>query len=105
RRCARLAATGKVPAQQLPGMAIHHQGQCEPAVTPIPDTAQVGGPALIRCCRHGWQCLDPRSKANGPLAYLPAAKLEDALDSVLVHAQKASHRAVAKGGLLLNQRL
>ena len=37
-----LATTRQVPAQQFPGMAVHHQRQTQPAVMATPDAAQVG---------------------------------------------------------------
>src|SRR5260370_865121 len=78
------ATAAEVPAQQLAAVAIDHQRQRCPAITPCPHTAQISGPALVWRLGHRWQCLDARPEAHRTLAHLPALELEDALHGVLV---------------------
>ena len=85
----RFAASGQVPTQQFPGMAVDYQGQRAPAITASPDPAQVSSPALIGRLRHRGQGLNPRPEAYRTFAYLPALKLEDAQYRVLVEAQQS----------------
>lgn len=88
---------------QLPGEAVDHQGQREPAVTPAAEPAQARLPALVRGRGRRRQGLDPRSHAHDPFAHLSTHSPEDALHRVLVHAQQDGHRAVAKGRLHFDQ--
>jgi hypothetical protein len=98
-----LARTRQMPAQKLSGVAVDHQRQGHPAVSSRPDATKVSRPALIRRDRDRGQRLDSGPKANRALFNLPASDLEDPLNGVLVHVQKARHGSVAIRGVLLNQ--
>jgi hypothetical protein len=47
----------------------------------------------------------PGFEVYGPLAYLPALDLENALHRVFVHIEQTSNGTVTEGGLLLDQDL
>jgi len=98
-----LTGFGELRTEQFAGVAIDYQGQGQPAVTPAPDTAEIGRPALIRGCRNRRYGIDSRPIADGPLPDLPALELEDPLDRVLVEAEQIGHRPIAERGLLLDQ--
>lgn len=51
------AAAAQVPAQQFTAVAVDHQGQRGPAITPRPHPAQVRGPAFIWRLGHRRQGL------------------------------------------------
>ena len=81
---ARFVAPGDVPTQQFPAEAVDHQRQRGPAVTPGPNTAQVGRPALVGMGGPGTPRLDPGPKPDRARPDLPAAQLKHPLHRVLV---------------------
>lgn len=99
----RFATPGELPAEQLAGVAVHDQGERQPAIPAGPDPTQVGCPALIRALRDRWQRLNPGSVTDGALAHLPAFELKDALNGVLVHVEQTGNGSVTESRLSLDQ--
>ncbi|CAM8624888.1 hypothetical protein MCEMIE11_00275 [Burkholderiales bacterium] len=89
------ARTRQMPAQEPSGVAVDHQCQGHPAISTCPDAAKIGRPALIRRDRHRRKCFYSRPIADRALLHLPTRDLEDPLNGVLVHVQKAGHGSVA----------
>lgn len=99
------AAAAEVPTQQFAAVAVDHQSQRSPPITPRPHAAQVRRPTLVGSLGHRRQRLDTRPESHRPLANLPALELEDALHGVLVEPKQMRHRPVAERRVLFDHRL
>jgi hypothetical protein len=88
-------AAARVPSQQLPGVAIDHQGQRGPVIAPAPDAACVGRPTTIRRRGDRRQRPDPGPESHRPFANLPVHDLERSHPSRPAAARGAAVRTVA----------
>ena len=107
----RAPATGTLPADTFPIVAVEDDREGRPAITPTEDVGDIGGPAFVALLGPADPPLGPRPRGRRSLVDESPLERQDAVNGLGGHAPALAESypgpqpPVAEGRVLLDQRL